>query len=326
MSRIPFGLRMLPSPLESLLLGSAAVSIALRDFMRLRRTLMNTNKPPLRTSMDSSSHDLPKETGLSFAPVRLPNVKDSKSLSNWRRELLSSIVRIDYQKIQFSEVRGNCMMFSALIPENRLFPQCGLVCATLFALTTPTFAQHEVDRTVLPVREPAMPVFQELDARAATPPLRWQVSAPADAPNVVIILLDDIGFGHSSAFGGPCKMPTLEQLSQNGLKYNRFHTTALCSPTRTALLTGYNHHSNNAGAIMEVATAFPGNTGIRRNRLHRWQKCCDRTVTPRQHGASTMRRLLGKSVSADRLIAGQHTLDLTSFMVSLGERRTNGIR
>ncbi|MDD1617561.1 MAG: arylsulfatase, partial [Methylococcaceae bacterium] len=70
-------------------------------------------------------------------------------------------------------------------------------------------------------------------------------------------------FGQSSAFGGPINMSTLDQLAANGLKYNRFHTTALCSPTRTALLTGYNHHSNNAGTIMETATAFPGNTGIR---------------------------------------------------------------
>jgi arylsulfatase len=79
----------------------------------------------------------------------------------------------------------------------------------------------------------------------------------------VVVLIDDIGYGHSSAFGGPIQMPNLEKLAAKGLKYNRFHTTALCSPTRTALLTGYNHHSNNAGAIMEVATAFPGNTGIR---------------------------------------------------------------
>ena len=79
----------------------------------------------------------------------------------------------------------------------------------------------------------------------------------------MIVLIDDIGFGHSSAFGGPCRMPTCEQLAKNGLRYNRFHTTALCSPTRTALLTGRNHHVNNAGAIMELATAFPGNTGVR---------------------------------------------------------------
>jgi arylsulfatase A-like enzyme len=120
-----------------------------------------------------------------------------------------------------------------------------------------------IDRSVLPVKEPTYPPITELDARNAKAPERFQVNAPDKAPNVLIILIDDIGFGHSSAFGGPINMPTLEKLAANGLKYNRFHTTALCSPTRTAILTGYNHHSNNAGAIMEVATAFPGQTGIR---------------------------------------------------------------
>ncbi len=120
-----------------------------------------------------------------------------------------------------------------------------------------------LDRSVLPIKEPSYPIFTELDARKATAPARFQVKAPANAPNVVVVLLDDIGFGHSSAFGGPIHMPNLDRLAANGLRYNRFHTTALSSPTRTALLTGYNHHSNNAGAIMEVATAFPGNTGIR---------------------------------------------------------------
>jgi arylsulfatase A-like enzyme len=91
------------------------------------------------------------------------------------------------------------------------------------------------------------------------------VKAPEGAPNVVIVLLDDIGFGHAGTFGGPINMPTLDALARSGLRYNRFHTTALCSPTRTALLTGRNHHINNAGAIMELATAFPGNTGIRPN-------------------------------------------------------------
>ena len=120
-----------------------------------------------------------------------------------------------------------------------------------------------LDRTVLPIKEPTYPAITELDARKAKAPARFEVKAPDKAPNVVIVLIDDIGFGHSSAFGGPIHMPTLEKLAANGLKYNRFHTTSLCSPTRTAILTGYNHHSNNAGAIMEVATAFPGNTGIR---------------------------------------------------------------
>jgi arylsulfatase len=138
----------------------------------------------------------------------------------------------------------------------------------LFTLccAVPALAQTKAaapNRSVLPIAEPVYQPITELDARKAKAPARFQVKAPAGAPNVVIVLIDDIGFGHSSAFGGPIRMPTLEKMAANGLKYNRFHTTALCSPTRTALLTGHNHHANNAGAIMEVATAFPGNTGIR---------------------------------------------------------------
>jgi arylsulfatase A-like enzyme len=125
------------------------------------------------------------------------------------------------------------------------------------------WAQPTIDRTVLPVHEPAVTPITELDARKAKAPLRFEVKPPANAPNVVIVLIDDIGFGASSAFGGPIRMPTLERMAGGGLRYNRFHTTALCSPTRVALLTGHNHHANNAGAIMELATAFPGNTGIR---------------------------------------------------------------
>jgi arylsulfatase A-like enzyme len=120
-----------------------------------------------------------------------------------------------------------------------------------------------LDRTVLPIAEPKVVPISTLDARDATPPARFGVAAPKGAPNVVIVLIDDIGFGSSDAFGGPIHMPTLDKLATEGLKYNRFHTTALCSPTRTALLTGHNHHANNAGAIMELATAYPGNTGIR---------------------------------------------------------------
>jgi arylsulfatase len=120
-----------------------------------------------------------------------------------------------------------------------------------------------MDRTVLPIHEPANAPITVLDARDAQAPPRFEVKAPEDAPNVVIVLIDDIGFGHSSAFGGPIAMPTLDKLAESGLRYNRFHTTALCSPTRVALLTGRNHHVNNAGAIMELATGFPGNTGVR---------------------------------------------------------------
>jgi len=122
-----------------------------------------------------------------------------------------------------------------------------------------------LDRTSLPIKEPAVQSITELDARKATAPPRFEVKAPEKAPNVVIVLIDDQGFGSAAGFGGPVNEPTVDRLATNGLKYNRFHTTALCSPTRVALLTGRNHHLNNAGAIMELATAFPGNTGIRPN-------------------------------------------------------------
>jgi arylsulfatase len=138
-----------------------------------------------------------------------------------------------------------------------------------------------LSRTVLPIPAPPVKPITVLDARDAKAPPRFEVKAPTGAPNVVIVLIDDFGFGHASTFGGPIRMPTLDRLAANGLKYNRFHTTALCSPTRMALLTGHNHHANNAGAIMELATAFPGNTGIR-----------PRTITTlaeilRQNGYST---------------------------------------
>src|SRR5688572_29735189 len=147
--------------------------------------------------------------------------------------------------------------------------------------STSTTSSDGLDRTVLPIKAPARQTYKELDARNAKAPARWEVKAPQGAPNVVVVLIDDIGFGASSTFGGPINMPNLEKIGANGLKYNRFHTTALCSPTRVALLTGYNHHSNNAGSIMETATAFPGNNGVR-----------PQSITPmaevlRQNGYST---------------------------------------
>ena len=88
---------------------------------------------------------------------------------------------------------------------------------------------------------------------------------PEGAPNVLVILLDDVGFGSSSAFGGPINTPTAERLAAGGARYTRFHTTALCAPTRQALLTGRNHHSVGMGAITELATSAPGNNSLRPN-------------------------------------------------------------
>jgi arylsulfatase A-like enzyme len=144
----------------------------------------------------------------------------------------------------------------------------------LLTTTAPVAAQQApagvvlpTDRTVLPIPEPQYPHSTVFDARNAVPPPRFEVKAPANAPNVLIVLIDDMGFGQSSAFGGPIHMPTVEQLANEGLRYNEFHTTALCSPTRAALLTGRNHHMNNMGSITETATAFPGQTGQRPNSI-----------------------------------------------------------
>lgn len=125
-------------------------------------------------------------------------------------------------------------------------------------------AKAQLDRTVLPIKEPVRPKYSELDVRnAPEPPARFEVNAPKDAPNIIIVLIDDMGFGVSNAFGGPVEMPTLDRLANNGLRYNAFHTTSLCAPTRMALLSGYNHHSNNMGCITEAATTYPGYTGVR---------------------------------------------------------------
>ncbi len=139
----------------------------------------------------------------------------------------------------------------------------------------------QFNRTMLPVKEPKRQTYTELDVRSAKAPERFHVTAPKGAPNVVVVLIDDMGFGVSEAFGGPVTTPTMDKLADNGLRYNRFHTTSLCSPTRVALLTGYNHHSNNMGCIGEAATTFPGYTSVR-----------PQTITPmaevlRQNGYNT---------------------------------------
>jgi arylsulfatase A-like enzyme len=122
-----------------------------------------------------------------------------------------------------------------------------------------------VDRTVLPIAEPKYPPITEIDVRTATPPPLFQVKAPDGAPNVLVILLDNLGFGASKTFGGAVNMPTLERLAKEGLIYDNFHTAPLCSPSRVALLTGRNPHSVNMGSISEFATAFPGQTSVRPN-------------------------------------------------------------
>jgi arylsulfatase A-like enzyme len=136
-----------------------------------------------------------------------------------------------------------------------------LAFAVGVALSATATAEPPLDRTVLPIPEPERTPSSVLDVRDATPPPRFEVKAPEDAPNVIIILLDDLGFAGTSAFGGPISTPTFDRLAGNGVHYNNFHTTAVSSPTRAAIKSGRNHHVNNMGGIIETGTAFPGNTG-----------------------------------------------------------------
>ncbi|GGU20814.1 arylsulfatase [Nocardioides albus] len=122
-------------------------------------------------------------------------------------------------------------------------------------------------RTMLPIPDRPVGGLTTYDAKDpdTSYPQIEPLRPPDNAPNVLVILLDDVGFGASSAFGGPCATPTAERLAAGGLRFNRFHTTALCAPTRQALLTGRNHHSVGMGSITETATSAPGNSSLRPN-------------------------------------------------------------
>src|ERR1700682_6807752 len=123
----------------------------------------------------------------------------------------------------------------------------------------------KIPRHILPIpdrQQVGLTTYDAKDPNTKYPPITpWR--PPKGAPNVLIILLDDVGFGASSAFGGPCNTPTAELLAADGLKFNRFHTTALCSPSRQAMLTGRNHHTVGMGGITEIATSAPGYSSVR---------------------------------------------------------------
>ncbi len=126
-------------------------------------------------------------------------------------------------------------------------------------------AAANIARQVLPIpdtRHVGLTTYDAKDPATSFPPIT-PLRPPTGAPNVLVILLDDAGFGSSSAFGGPIATPNFERLADAGLRYTRFHTTALCSPTRQALLTGRNHHSVGMGGITEIATSAPGYSSVR---------------------------------------------------------------
>ena len=141
----------------------------------------------------------------------------------------------------------------------RLF--IGLVAAGFF--TTTAHAQATPDRTVLP---PAAIEFSgEIGKTYKDSTPDWKpslpINAPAGAPNILMIVLDDVGYSQLGSFGGPIETPNLDKLAASGIRYTNFHTTALCSPSRGALLTGRNHHAIGLAAITEAATGYPGNFG-----------------------------------------------------------------
>jgi arylsulfatase A-like enzyme len=138
-------------------------------------------------------------------------------------------------------------------------------------------------RTILPIPDMAyagLVTYDAKDPEAGFPPI-VALRPPAGAPNVLVILIDDCGFGAASAFGGPVPTPNLDRLASGGVKYTRFHTTALCSPTRAALLSGRNHHTVGMGGITEIATSAPGYSSLRPN------TCAPLAETLKLNGYST---------------------------------------
>ena len=146
--------------------------------------------------------------------------------------------------------------------------QVAAVIAVTMSLVIPSFVLAQmparpIDRTVLP--PPASEFKGKIGPNYKDSTPDWTpalpLAAPEGAPNVLLIVLDDVGFGHIGSYGGPIETPNLDKLAAGGLRYNNFHTTALCSPSRGALLTGRNHHAIGLAAITEAATGFPGNYG-----------------------------------------------------------------
>lgn len=156
-------------------------------------------------------------------------------------------------------------------------------------------AGSTIDRTVLPIAGPPFAGRIGDTLKESAPDFPKPVEAPAGAPNVLIVILDDVGFGHAGAFGGAVSTPTMDSLAAEGLRFNSFHTTALCSPTRAALLTGRNHHSVGTGVVIEMGTGFPGYTGIVPGSAAALPKSCARTVMPPPPSGNGTTRLTRKS-------------------------------
>ncbi|MCC9606185.1 sulfatase-like hydrolase/transferase [Blastopirellula sp. JC732] len=141
------------------------------------------------------------------------------------------------------------------------------IVVVLFLLIPASCFAQQIDRSQLPLSEPSFKGKIEKTFKGSEQDYPQPVAPPQGAPNVLLILIDDLGFGHPSTFGGPISTPSLDRLAELGVKYNRFHTTAICSPTRAALLTGRNHHQCAFGTITELSTGYPGYHSV-------WPRSC----------------------------------------------------
>jgi len=145
---------------------------------------------------------------------------------------------------------------------SRIKPRAGIFAGLALLISATPLLGQVFDRSEIPVKPPRYEGTIAPTLDEAVPFWADLVEAPADAPNIVLVLTDDVGFGAASTFGGPVPTPNLDRLAARGAIYNNFHTTAMCSPTRAALLTGRNHHAVGTGALTNVTMGFPGYDGV----------------------------------------------------------------
>ena len=185
---------------------------------------------------------------------------------------------------------------------------------------------QEADRTILPQPDPPFKGKIGLTPADSVKDFPKEVTAPEGAPNILLILTDDVGFGASSTFGGPVPTPTMDRIANAGLRFNNFHTTALCSPTRAALLTGRNHHSVATGVIMEAGSAIPATTRWFRNPSAASATSSSSTATTRPGSARTTTCPTGRRARRVRSTSGPSASALNISMGSSAATPTSGLR
>lgn len=144
--------------------------------------------------------------------------------------------------------------------DTSTLPGRALACLALVLASASWSAPQAPERTALPAVPAGFSGTLNATEQGSTPYVPVGLAAPKGAPNVLLVMTDDVGFSAASSFGGPVPTPHLDQLAERGLRYNRFHTTAICSPTRAALLTGRNHHAVGTGFLADVPSPYPGYT------------------------------------------------------------------